>query len=343
MIKKFAIFFILLIISFSSQAQNSTEGVGKLSGYFFGDYYYFIDNHNSDIKNKHGFQFRRIYFAYDYQIDENFSTRLRFEMANAFDFENAEEMSAVVKDAYLAYKFSRHQLILGISSPPTFALIEKIWGYRSVEKTPLDLQKFASSRDFGLAMKGKIDEKGMVQYHVMFGNGSSNKQEIDKGKSGMAAVSVYPTKQIVLEVYGDYSDKTGDNDWYTLQGFAAFVSDNFRAGFQYSSQTRMVEFAEDLKLEIASLFLVGDVTDKVSLLGRVDRQFDPNLSGEKISYIPFDKHSKSTLFIGGVDWHPVKAVSIIPNVEFVKYDESTSGLTPQSDVIARMTFYWKFK
>jgi hypothetical protein len=343
MLNKSSILIFILGISFTLFAQNTDESGGKFSGYMFGDYYYFADNHNAEIKDKHGFQFRRIYFTYDYRIDKNFSTRIRFEMANKFDFDDAAEMNAVVKDASLKYKFSKHQLILGITSPPTFELIEEIWGYRSVEKTPLDLQKFASSRDFGLAFRGQLDENGMVKYHAMFGNGSSNKHETDKGKSGMFAISLYPVKQLALQIYGDYTGKAGDTDWITLQGFAGFVSDKFRAGAQYTSQTRNMSSADDLILRIGSVFLVANISDQVSLLGRVDRQFDPNPGGEKIDYIPFDKNSKSTLFIGGVDWHPINYVSIIPNIEFVKYDESDAGVTPQSDVLVKLTFNWQFK
>ena len=344
MLKRILILFFSLgiMINLFGQDKKEEESSGKFSGYMFGDYYYFFDNHKPELNDQRGIWFRRIYFTYDYKINSSFSTRLRLEMGNEFNFEEAKTMIPFVKDAWFKYKFSNQSFIIGISPTPTFQILEKMWGYRAVEKTPLDLQRMASSRDFGLALKGKFDEKGMFKYHIMFSNGSSNKQEIDKGKSGLLALAFYPIKEFVIEVYGDYADHAGSTDWYTLQVFFGYKTKTFRAGLLYADQTRQMEDVEDIKLRVASLFIVGEVSEQFSLIGRVDRNFDPNPQGDKIAFIPFDPTVKSTFFVGGVDWHPVKQVRFIPNVEFVKYDENDEGVTPTSDIIGRITFHWLF-
>jgi len=339
--KKLAILILAVLFIIPSFPQNKTEeSGGKFSGYMFGDYYYFIDNHNNDLKDEHGFWFRRIYFTYDYKINSSFSTRLRLEMADKFNFENAQTIVPFIKDAWLKYKFSKQAVIIGISPTPTWDRIEHIWGYRSVEKTPLDLQKMGSSRDFGVSLKGQLDKKGMFKYQVMVGNSSGNKQEIDKGKSAMLSLAVYPTKNFVVEAYGDVANKNAKN-WETFQGFAAYVTKKFRAGVQYAYQSREINSNSDQLLRLASFFVVGALSDQFSLLGRVDRNFDANPKGEGISYIPFAQ-VKNTFFVGGLDWHPVKGVSFIPNIEYIAYDD-VNGETPTNDVIARITFYWKFK
>ena len=337
----FIIFSMSLLINTFGQDKKEESG-GKFSGYMFGDYYYFFKDHDAELNDQRGIWFRRIYFTYDYKINNSFSTRLRLEMSNEFNFEDAVAMTPFVKDAWFKYKFSNQALIIGISPTPTFQLLEKIWGYRSVEKTPLDLQRMASSRDFGIAMYGKFDEEGMFKYHIMFSNGSSNKQEIDKGKSGLLSLAFYPVKEFVIELYGDYADKSGNTDWYTLQAFLGYVTKTVRAGIMYADQTRQSENADDTKLRVASAFLTGDVSEQFSLLVRVDRTFDPNPQGEKIQFIPFDPTSKSTFFVGGLDWHPVKNVNFIPNIEFVKYDENDDGVTPENDIIGRISFFWGF-
>lgn len=342
MLSKFTILLFIISVSLNVFAQKSDESGGKFSGYMMGDYYKIIDNHNADLKDKHGFWFRRIYFTYDYKIDGNFSTRIRLEMKNAGDFESADKIIPELKDAYLKYKFSKAALVLGLSSTPTWGIVEESWGYRSVEKTALDLQKMGSSRDFGVALKGDFDEKGMFQYHIMFGNGSSNKTEVDRGKSAYVSLSVRPAKGFVIEVYGDYADKVGKNDWYTIQGFLGYTTKSIRAGLQFADQTRKIEGSGDQKLTVGSIYLVSAISPQFSLLGRVDRMFKPNSNGDGISFIPFDPTAKNTLFIGGIDWHPIETVSIIPNIEFVKYDENEEGVTPENDVIARITFFWKF-
>jgi len=344
MLKRLLILFFSLgiLINLFGQDKKEEESSGKFSGYMFGDYYYFFENHKPELNDQRGIWFRRIYFTYDYKINSSFSTRLRLEMSNEFNFEEAKTMIPFVKDVWFKYKFSSQAFIIGISPTPTFQILQKMWGYRAVEKTPLDLQRMASSRDFGLALKGKFDEKGMFKYHIMFSNGSSNKQEIDKGKSGLLALAFYPIKEFVIEVYGDYADHAGSTDWYTLQVFFGYKTKTFRAGLLYADQTRQMEDVEDIKLRVASLFIVGEVSEQFSLIGRVDRNFDPNPQGDKIAFIPFDPTAKSTFFVAGVDWHPVKQVRFIPNVEFVKYDENDEGVTPTSDIIGRITFHWLF-
>ena len=333
-----AILVLMLMAPFTSEAQN-----GKFSGYMFGDYYWFAANHNSDVEGNNGVWFRRVYFTYDKKLGEAFSTRLRLEMANPDGIsKDAGKAVPFIKDAYLKWKKGHTQVIMGISPTPTWGVIEKIWGYRSVEKTPLDLQKFGSSRDFGIAVKGNLDPEGKVKYHLMLANGNSNKSENNKGKKAMLALAFYPSKHLVLEGYVDWNDNPGATDWLTLQGFAGYKSDKTRFGLHFTRQVRKVAAGEDLNLNLGSVFLVTRVSPKTSLFARVDRMFDANPKGNKISYIPFAATAKSTFFVGGLDVSPVKNVHLMPNVELVIYDGADGGDNPKTDILPRFTFYYKF-
>ena len=73
-------------------------------------------------------------------------------MSNEFNFEEATTMIPFVKDAWFKYKFSNQALIIGISPTPTFQIIQKIWGYRPVEKPNLDLKRMASSLECVLSL-----------------------------------------------------------------------------------------------------------------------------------------------------------------------------------------------
>jgi len=335
--------FAILLFSITVFAQDKQESEGKFSGYVFGDYYYVVKNHKSELKDQRGFWFRRIYFTYDYKISSQFSTRLRLEMSNEGDFTSKIAIIPFVKDAWLKYKMDMMHIIFGIHSPPSFTVIEKYYRYRSVEKTPLDLQRMASSRDFGLSIKGKFDDKGIVKYHLMLSNGSSNKQEIDKGKSGLLSIGFYPSSDWIFEIYGDYADKDGGFDWYTWQAFLGYKSELFWAGILYADQSREQSEGGDGKLRIGSVYAAGSISDQFNIFARVDRMFDPNPEGDKIPFIPFDPTAKSTFILAGVDWSPIKDVSFIPNIEFITYDRNSDGIVPPNDLIARITFYWRFK
>jgi hypothetical protein len=323
------------------KAPGKFTPTNKVGGYVIADAYWIAGNHNESIKDQHGFWFRRIYLTFDQSISSDFSARVRFEMSQPGNFpEKGEKMSPVVKDAYLKWKLGKTQAIFGLSSTPTWGIVEKTWGYRSVEKTPLDLQKLGSSRDLGLAIKGQFDAKGLVKYHVMYGNGSSNKSETDKGKSWLASLSLYPTKEIVVEIYGDYRNVPDNNDIYTAQLFAAYKTKGFRAGIQFAHQTH--KNSEYLSTEVASIFAAAKLSNNWSTFARIDKMFDANPSGHKVSYIPFDPTTKSTFIVAGLDYSLVKNVSILPNIEVVIYDKNKNALQPKTDVIPRMSFYYKF-
>lgn len=333
-----AIATIFFLIPLSAQEKPA----GKFSGYMFGDYYYVAANHDPSNEDLNGFWFRRIYFTYDHTLSEDFSVRLRLELGSPGDFTTSSKIEPFAKDAYLKWKLSRHQLLIGLSSTPTWSVVEKIWGYRSVEKTALDLQKFASSRDIGVALKGNLDQEKRVFYHLMFANGAGTGSETNKGKKVYGSLGFKPNDSIILEAYGDWEDR-GDPTRYTLQGFAAYQTEKARVGAQFAYQTRTAPNQPDENLEIVSVFGAAQLSENVEAFGRFDHMFDPAPSG--ISYIPFDATAESSNFVlAGLSYSPGKNVYIMPNVEIVFYgeDEQTNE-TPDTDVIPRVTFFYRFK
>ena len=90
------------------------------------------------------------------------------------------------------------------------------------------------------------------------------------------------------------------------------------------------------------MFVVCNLSDNFSLLGRVDKTFDVNSKVDEIDYIPLDPTSEFVLAILGLDWHPIKNVKVIPNFEFITYSRNNLGLIPQDDLFSRITFFWSF-
>ena len=341
--RKCRFLFISLTIVFSAFSWAYTQENTKVSGYMFGDYYYVMNNHKEDMEGENGFWFRRIYLTFDRKVNENFKVRLRLEANSKGDFESNETLDSYVKDAYLQYTGNNHSIIFGISPTPTFSVIEKVWGYRFVEKTPLDLQKFAPSKDFGVAVKGALDSEKKLNYHLMFSNGAGYKSEAGKGKKLMAAFSVKISSGWLMEAYADIEDRRQGQKRTTLQGFAGYQSEKLRFGFQATNQTRRVgPNTDDVNMAIISVFGTGKLSDKTWAFLRFDRNTKTNPDGEKISYIPFSDIANSSLIIGGLDISPTKDIHIVPNVEMVIYKENINNVKPDSDIIPRITVYYRF-
>ncbi len=316
---------------------------GSFKGYMFGEYYYVASHHNEDYEGRNGLWFRRIYFTYDNQLTEKIKMRLRLEMNSPGDFDEKGTLVPAVKDAWLNADIGGGQnLVFGIVSPPAFGSnVEDVWGYRHLEKTPLDLMKFASSRDFGIGLKGDLDKKGMVSYYLLFANGSSNKSETDKGKRFYGSLAFKPIKGLTLEAYGDYETTKDKKNYSVYQGFAAYQGNWGRVGLLYAN--RHYDH-EDMELDWTMLsgFAVISATKKLDFIARYDKMLGEPIEST-IDYIPFSTAAPSNLIIGGISYEIAESIWLIPNVKYVFYDEPNEGETPGDDAYINLTFFWKFK
>jgi len=149
---------------------------------------------------------------------------------------------------------------------------------------------------------------------------------------------------LVLEGYADWQDRPDGRDVSTLEAFAGWQEKTWRASLQYGHQDRREAGpgGGDLALDFLSAFAVVQVSPKVAVLGRIDRNFDPIPSGETTDYMPFSDQAKSVFGLVGVDVTLHKNVHLIPNVELTAYDEAGDGTTPGTDVMPRVTLFFSW-
>jgi hypothetical protein len=345
-----------VLIPSVGQAQFK-PGSGELKGYMIGEYYYIANHHTGNFKEnddgiqgRHGFWFRRIYLTYNNKLSDTVKMRLRMEMASTSNLLSSSTLVPFVKDAYLSWKFAgSSSLVAGIQSPPSFAQVEDIWGYRSLEKTPLDLYKWTSSRDFGISVKG--GETAL--YQLMLANGSSNKSEADNGKKVYGALG-YTSGGFFVEAMAQYEKaRLSGNDDIIAQGFAAFQGDWGRIGAQYSYRD-LKDAAKDKKYKysLVSVFAVFKASEKIDLIARWDGTmgdgWQESFSGSKVSYIPFANNHKFNFYIGAISWQAHKNVWLIPNVKFTAYTENSMLKNiniyekPKNDMYLNLTLWFKF-
>ena len=342
-------------------AQETSSG--KISGYMFGDYFYNVlrDSSIDNLSNKalygkkdlNGFSFRRIYFTYDYKISEKFSTRFRLESQSVVGSESTL-FQTYIKDAYLRWNdiFEGSSLIFGIQPPPTFDVSESMWAYRSLEKTIMDLRKVASSRDFGVSLKGKIVNDGSINYWLMFANGSVYESENDKFKRVYAHLDFLPSDNLRITVYGDYKFKpkktyyaeSFNNDALLTSLFVGYKEKkSFSIGLETFLQTN---FNDVSKVETESAVIKDRNVIGISAFGSYNFSsdiagilrydyFDNNISGDY-------KGDSRNFFLAGVDFKLHDKVSIIPNFEFETYENSVDGTKIDPSLTARVTLYFEF-
>ncbi len=336
----------IVVLMFSATVVVADSG--KFSALYFGDYYYFASHHSEDLEGRNGFWTRRVYLTYNRKLNETLSSRVRFEMASPDGLTAGAVGKAIpfVKDAYLKVspKDSPHDIYLGLSATPTFSVLGSFWGYRAVEKSLPLLQKLGSTRDLGIAVKGKAPGFEMLSYHAMIGNGASTSAETNDGKKGYLSATLRPSGGALLHGYADFEARGAGMNRMTFMGLLGYQMDSYRAGAQFIHQIRgKGEGVDDETLQGVSVFGAAAIQpDKIWVFARADKMLSLNSGAPKFKYTPMSDAAKSNTLIAGVDYRPLKNVHVIPNVFMVIYDTPEEGEKPDADLMMRVTLYYKF-
>ncbi len=344
--------FVITLIPSSGLAQFKPEA-GSIDGYMATEYYYLFTHHTGSIddggfQGRQGFWFRRIYFTYNNELSDAIRMRLRLEMNSPGDFITSSTLNPYVKDAFLSLSLGEGvNLIAGIQGPPSFEQEESYWGWRPLEKTPLDLYRWTSSRDFGVSLKGGKN----FLYHLMFANGSSNKSETDNGKKVFGSLG-YKSGGMFFEAMAQYERAKGKDDDIILKGFGAYSGDWGRVGFIYAHRSYKAKDTDSLAYNILSAFAVISAGAKMEIIGRYDMNFGEGyrqkFAGSGIDYVPFADNHEFSFILGAFSYQVVKNVWLIPNIKYAFYKvngdlKDTAGYEkPGNDFYGYFTLYFKF-
>ncbi|MDE1190811.1 MAG: hypothetical protein PW786_01495 [Arachidicoccus sp.] len=244
-------------LNVSDSAFNAgTPMTGHLWGYMFGDYYYkshadALDRGGSNQytgipKDRNAFQFRRIYLGYDFNINKKFSTEFLLAAEDNFptgqvsgsavstaaagDELSNQKLSLYIKLADLRIKniWNGTDLVIGQQATPAFPLLsEKIWNYRSIERTIADIRR-TPSYDLGVGLQGTFDPKTKnYGYNLLVANGTSAKPENDNYKWFYGDVwAKFFNQKFIVDVYGDYQRLNWTSTWHhsrqMLKGYLAY-------------------------------------------------------------------------------------------------------------------------
>lgn len=378
--KKQLIFILLSVLSLNAIGQKDTARVefkpsGKLWGYVFGDFLYKAGTNTFGMSNTQyaatpkdftSLEFRRIYLGYDYDISEHFSSQLILAYEGS-SFTSDGARSFYIKAANIKWKniFHNADLVIGQMSTPTYATTsEPVWGYRSLEKTIMDMRKIGGSNDVGISLQGKFNDKGDYGYNLMIANGSGAKPEADKFKKFYGDVYIkFADQKIIL-------DLGADNEWSqakpyqksktTIKGFLGYQTKSFTVGLEAFQQiqknnTIYAEAPPSVAIDTVnalasgiSVFARGTISKKLGYVLRYD-YFNPDGKFNKNNIYPASYSGVYTesFVLAGLDYTPVKNVHLIPNLWYDIYNnrnEDVNHLSKNSnDLALRLTVYYIFR
>jgi hypothetical protein len=322
------ILFLALILAGSATAQDRV----RISGLAYMDYDYTLSSPASDEEGENGFGYRRVYLTTDFTISEDFAARVRLEGSDSSTNSDGKP-APFVKDLYLRWNNSfadGQDIYLGISSPPSFTVSESVWGYRSLEKTIQDRVGVVSSRDFGVAVRGRLNGDGTLRYGVMLANNSGTSAETDKDKRVYGQFEVYPSEALTFTIGGDYASLSDEDEDSSVNAnaLAGFRTETVSVGAEgFFNRVSLAGVDDNNETYGISLFARANVNENVTVVGRFDRV---EMSGPGVEL-------SENYFVAGVALRPQKNVELIPNVWASKFNDEDSAF-----VSGRLTAHFKF-
>ena len=302
---------------------SSIIAEGKISGIGFYNYTYNL----AEGTDKSGFSFDRIYFTYQNTLSDKTSFKFQTDVGR-FNFIDKDASNNIVigvqsnlftyiKKAQLDWKSSIGKITLGMQGMNIFNVIEKTWGFRFIEKSPMDKHKFSSSADMGVGFSGKMSK---LSYSILFTNGSGyKKQETDAYKK-ISTQLVYGQKKLanedgfnigISESYEPYNQ----NDTKIVRSlFGGYAGGGLRIGGEFDMHT---DSGEDETKQIMAFYASYKVMDNLEGLVYVDI-YDPNIS--------IDNDSE-TYIILGMNYYPSKGLIITPNIRTTSFDNGSNSNT----------------
>ena len=305
-----------------NQQKTNVEDSFKPSGNPLGKVFF---NFHSDFENENinsAFELKRAYFGYSYNLAENFSTKVLFDVGEAdvdVDINDSTTIktstslkyTAFVKNAQLTYKHDFVTVNVGLIGNPQFSAAEKLWGHRYIAKNVQDEHKFAPSADFGISANLKIIDMLSVDLTVRNGEGYKKLESDDIFITGLG-FHFMPVKGLTFRGYYDYS--AGDVAQYTVMHFLGYKNKIFSLGGEHIYQSNY-KYKKDNNHSAVSAYASIEVIDKLELFGRFDTY-----------NMEVDDDNDSNSIIGGVQYAPVKKVLVALNFQskMFKDDENNA-------------------
>lgn len=316
--KKLKLIILIAIMPLALLAQESKEKawyeVGKVYGRIFSN----VHTGLGDTKDK-AFEVTRAYLGYRADIDAHFSGDIKLDIGNQNDIQDyaAKKRFAYFKNAFVQYKYKGLRLQFGIADAFQFKVQEQFWGYRYIQQSFQDKNKFGSSADLGLFASYKISNKLSTDISFTNGEGYSNIQQ-DEYFKGSIGLTYKPINTLILRAYAD-AYQSEDITQYSANAFIGLTTKYFTLGneFNYQANTSHIENHDRYGL---SFYSTVKLAKHYKFFARYDYLSSNTLEGDNI---PWNLASDGSRIISGIEYQPIKNVKMALNYQdFIAYAEN---------------------
>lgn len=359
---RFTLLLAFILGQFALSAQTTTSK-NRIWGYTFGDLIYKAQGDtlywgNTEYaaleKKTIGANLRRMFLGYDSKITDNIKARVLVESKATTTTKEGRYGLALIYGLLewenIIPGIPNSKARIGLIPTPIFALPEKTWGYRSVEKDALDLRGIGKVIDQGASFSGDFTEDKTAGFTLMVGNGTGNKPGIDKYLEYYG--SLYKklwNNHITIELLGDYMRKSPVAKQSFVRSFISIEEPKWTFGAEVSQAFTEEEVSGETKA-VNPLSFSFFLSNQLGFLGENWRSFirydfynpvteyhEGDIYGSPSQY--YNEHS----YWLGLHYKFHEKINFMPNLIINQYARKNSSVVNRkADIVPRMTVYYLF-
>ena len=302
---------------------------GKIGGVTYFDY--------SNTEKASGFNFQRQYFGYGGEVSDQVSYKILFDVGRtnvgAAVIEKdtsykSEDTRLVVflKKAQINYKSSFGKFNFGLIGMNTYGIQESNWGYRFIEQSAIDKNKFSATADIGVGFSRSLIDN--LNLSLLFVNGEGFKKPQGDKYHKIAFNATYGegnlNKNDGYNAGVVYTTESTDTDPTTMASvFGGFAGMGLRLGGEYDMLTK-----GSVESNIISVSANYTVRVNIDIFARYDMVDDNDDT---------DKNGKNYL-VTGIILACDGGISVAPNLRMVNYENTEKD----SEIEYKVNFQFKF-
>ena len=312
---------LLLIAAFTLPYLSAQEGSPSAKIFFNFNYDMSSEDDADAFK---AFEIKRSYLGYSYKIDEQFSTKITFDVGNN---ESGSAYTAFLKIASLKWKNSDKLILnVGMVGTKNFKFMEKSWGRRYIEKSAQDKYKWANSADLGVTADYKISDNLAIDAQILNGEGYKKAQD-DLGLfRGGLGVTYKINTNLALRLHQDiiprstYTDSTDSQ--YISTASLAYSGTNFSLGYEASLKQNADNIIADEEKSLMSIYGSYKLNEDYTLFARYDDATETTKEGSYTIY--------------GIERRMTKGVTVALNMQ--SWTDATDGSEAENTLYLNLEY-----
>ena len=292
---------------------------GTISGVTYFDY--------TSSDDESSFNFKRQYFSYSIKKSDDLKFKVVFDVGRTDKIDGEDNrLVTFLKKAQIDYMCEWWKTSLGIIGTNTYGVQEKNWGYRFIEKSPIDLNKFSSTADLGLGFSRTLLSNIHLSLQFINGEGYKKPQNDNHHKTSLNITygESNISKNNGYNAGIAYSTENTDLEPITMTSlYGGYATNKLRFGLEYDILSN-----NGTEHTLSSVTTNFKYSDKINIFARYDLIDDNNE----------DDMNGENYLIAGLTLDCGNGFIIAPNVRIKSFENDSN----ENENEYKINFQFKF-